>query len=356
MEHGHREPPRWEEFDGEAGPGGPRHQRRSEERFRHGSRERRLQDPHEARRSSPPPPDRFPGRFENRGGPPKYRGRGASRPMRNRYNHNRGARTGPPRTQIRFPQSSQEYEELPEEHGGRYRPLREEHVDPPPGEDSWVEQDRQQDPDPKMSRHKQHGWNRPELDSGGAAAEETLTIKVDMSRPAPLSSTSSYSADRQLSLDLVHVGRQRLDFLPMLEHSGTFRESNMHSGTFAQEIISLVHQVKDQYFRGGGLTLNQRFSAPPNSSCSEDEAQELTLDRRFSSNRGFSLNISSLLDEDDEAPLLSRLPPVQGLSQPVRGPGDLRHDLERRRQEKLEEVKVTIPGRSRAQRPPAAAR
>uniref|UniRef100_A0A672H5X3 Uncharacterized protein n=1 Tax=Salarias fasciatus TaxID=181472 RepID=A0A672H5X3_SALFA len=150
--------------------------------------------------------------------------------------------------------------------------------------------------------------------------------------------TSSYSADRQLSLDLVHVGRQRLDFLPMLEHSGTFRESNMHSGTFAQEIISLVHQVKDQYFRGGGLTLNQRFSAPPNSSCSEDEAQELTLDRRFMT----SSQTGRLC--------------LQGLSQPVRGPGDLRHDLERRRQEKLEEVKVTIPGRSRAQRPPAAAR
>jgi len=55
-----------------------------------------------------------------------------------------------------------------------------------------------------------------------------------------------YSSDRQLSLDLVNVGRQRLDFLPMLEHSGTYRESAVHSGTFADEIISLVHQVKGQ--------------------------------------------------------------------------------------------------------------
>lgn len=53
-----------------------------------------------------------------------------------------------------------------------------------------------------------------------------------------------YSSDRQLSLDLVNVGRQRLDFLPMLEHSGTYRESPMHTGTFAQEIITLVHHVK----------------------------------------------------------------------------------------------------------------
>lgn len=53
-----------------------------------------------------------------------------------------------------------------------------------------------------------------------------------------------YSSDRQLSLDLVNVGRQRLDFLPMLEHSGTYRESPAHTGTFAQEIITLVHHVK----------------------------------------------------------------------------------------------------------------
>lgn len=53
-----------------------------------------------------------------------------------------------------------------------------------------------------------------------------------------------YSADRQLSLDLVNVGRQRLDFLPMLEHSGTYRENPTHTGAFAQEIITLVHQVK----------------------------------------------------------------------------------------------------------------
>uniref|UniRef100_A0A8C4HF39 BCLAF1 and THRAP3 family member 3 n=1 Tax=Dicentrarchus labrax TaxID=13489 RepID=A0A8C4HF39_DICLA len=153
-----------------------------------------------------------------------------------------------------------------------------------------------------------------------------------------------YSSDRQLSLDLVNVGRQRLDFLPMLEHSGTYRETAMHTGTFAQEIITLVHQVKDQYFRDDGVTLNERFSAPQKGGYSEEETEELTLDERFSLTRGFSLNMSSLLDDDE--PLFSRLGPL-----PVRGPGDLRHDLERRRQEKLEGVKVTISGNSMSQRP-----
>ncbi|XP_068603970.1 BCLAF1 and THRAP3 family member 3 isoform X2 [Brachionichthys hirsutus] len=155
-----------------------------------------------------------------------------------------------------------------------------------------------------------------------------------------------YSSERQLSLDLVNVGRQRLDFLPMLEHSGTYHETTVHTGTFAQEIITLVHHVKEQYFRDGGISLNERFSAPPTQSFSEAPTEELTLDQRFSSNRGFSLKTNSLLD--DEESLFSRL----GSQQPVRGPGDLRHDLERKRQERLECVKVTIAGTRTFQAPP----
>lgn len=73
------------------------------------------------------------------------------------------------------------------------------------------------------------------------------------SPPSPALPRSSLctSSDRQLSLDLVNVGRQRLDFLPMLEHSGTYRESTSSTGTFAQEIITLVHQVKGQHVVGG---------------------------------------------------------------------------------------------------------
>lgn len=132
----------------------------------------------------------------------------------------------------------------------------------------------------------------------------------------------------------------------MLEHSGTYRETAMHTGTFAQEIITLVHQVKDQYFRDGGVTLNERFSAPQKGGFAEDETEELTLNQRFSSNRGFSLNMNSVLDDEDE-PLFCR----QGSLPPVRDPGDLRHDLERRRQERLEGVKVTISGSRVSQRP-----
>lgn len=75
--------------------------------------------------------------------------------------------------------------------------------------------------------------------------------------PVCVCSVLCYSSDRQLSLDLVNVGRQRLDFLPMLEHSGTYHETPTHTGTFAQEIITLVHHVKGRLQVKGGAFVAQ---------------------------------------------------------------------------------------------------
>uniref|UniRef100_A0AAY4AQ73 Uncharacterized protein n=1 Tax=Denticeps clupeoides TaxID=299321 RepID=A0AAY4AQ73_9TELE len=138
-----------------------------------------------------------------------------------------------------------------------------------------------------------------------------------------LSLSLSYSSDRQLSLDLVNVGRQRLDFLPLLEHTGTFKETSLHSGTFAQEIITLVHQVKENYFKGQDITLNERFAFMQSPHLDEKEGTVCVL---------FFCGITLIwycysygcYDNPD--------------------PDDLRHDLERRRQERLEGVKVTISG------------
>lgn len=42
----------------------------------------------------------------------------------------------------------------------------------------------------------------------------------------------------------------------------------------------------EQYFGGGGITLNQRFSAPQAAAFDEDEeAERLTLNQRFSANQ-----------------------------------------------------------------------
>uniref|UniRef100_A0A3B1JIY8 BCLAF1 and THRAP3 family member 3 n=1 Tax=Astyanax mexicanus TaxID=7994 RepID=A0A3B1JIY8_ASTMX len=103
----------------------------------------------------------------------------------------------------------------------------------------------------------------------------------------------------------------------MLEHSGTFRESAMHSGTFAQEIITLVHHVKESFFQGQGITLNERFSCEQHYSLEDED------------------------EFDDDIELEEMEPPDK---RNVAAPGDLRHDLERRRQQRLQGVKITIAG------------
>uniref|UniRef100_A0A674D108 Pre-mRNA 3' end processing protein WDR33-like n=1 Tax=Salmo trutta TaxID=8032 RepID=A0A674D108_SALTR len=208
--------------------------------------------------------------------------------------------------------------------------------------------------DPRKPQHRDlnPNWNQQQNDMAmprmGAGEKETLTIKVDMNRPVGQNSQLCYSSDRQLSLDLVNVGQQRLDFLPMLEHSGTYQESAMHSGTFAQEIITLVHQVKEHYFRGDGVTLNERFSGPQDGGLPEEEEEQ--EEEGPTLNRLFNMSMS----EPDMEPVFSKVGRMQRQQLAVRDPGDLRHDLERRRQERLEGVKVTIPGGRLSQRPLAA--
>ncbi|XP_016363939.1 uncharacterized protein CXorf23-like isoform X1 [Sinocyclocheilus rhinocerous] len=174
--------------------------------------------------------------------------------------------------------------------------------------------------------------------------QETLKIKVDMSRPVRQSSHLGYSSDRQLSLDLVNVGRQRLDFLPMLEHSGTYRESAVHSGTFAQEIITLVHQVKENYFRGQGITLNERFANGQFYSLQDEFKEDEEEQEEEMGNVRPVMNRQHRMPSSETQIFCKIGPDPLQRRQLVPDPSDLRYDLERRRQQRMEGVKITIAG------------
>ncbi|XP_043081798.1 BCLAF1 and THRAP3 family member 3 isoform X2 [Puntigrus tetrazona] len=174
--------------------------------------------------------------------------------------------------------------------------------------------------------------------------QETLKIKVDMSRAVGQSSHLGYSSDRQLSLDLVNVGRQRLDFLPLLEHSGTYRESAVHSGTFAQEIITLVHQVKENFFRGQGITLNERFANEQYYSLQDEFKEEEEDQEEEMRNMTPAMNRQHRMPSSETQIFCNIGPDPLQRRQLVPDPGDLRYDLERRRQQRVEGVKITIAG------------
>lgn len=228
IEHDHgiaysRSPSRWEQFDGrrDVDPDferqrSPRPVSSSQERFRtpdrrsddrEGARGHHFQDKwrdfnYETRRS-PTTQDR-PNtmRYGNRDGPVNLRGRGGFRPMRGRSIRGQGGKTGPQRNQQHFQQSSQGYQDPPrEEQRPGYRPVREDsYEDPAEQEDDWAEETRLQewkhdrpgsldrhlpkiDLDPKMPRQRLHQWNDQKTNNVTVVTEETLTIKVDMSRP-----------------------------------------------------------------------------------------------------------------------------------------------------------------------------
>lgn len=229
IEHDHvttnrREPSRWEKFDGRGDHDpnfdrqrSPRSVGSSQERFRmsdsrlgdlEDARGRHFQDNwrdsnyHDTRRS-PTPQDRPTAmRYGNRDGPMTHRGRGGPRPARGQVSRGQGGRTGPPRNQPRLQQSSQGYQGVPhEEQRPGHRPFRDDcYEDPTEGEPDWAEDTRLQqwkrdgpgsldrhlprvDLDPKMPRQRARGWNDQKTNNMTVVTEETLTIKVDMSRP-----------------------------------------------------------------------------------------------------------------------------------------------------------------------------
>lgn len=58
-------------------------------------------------------------------------------------------------------------------------------------------------------------------------------------------STSRYSAERQLSHDLVAVGRKADNFHPVFHHLNSPQNpEDKPAEEFAQEIITLIHEVK----------------------------------------------------------------------------------------------------------------
>ncbi|XP_077410569.1 uncharacterized protein LOC144040329 [Vanacampus margaritifer] len=292
---------------------------------------------------SPPPQERTNlTRFDRQGAATNQRGSGGSHPARGRFSHDPVGKNG---NRTNFQQSSRSHQNVPrEEPRAGYRSQRDtcysnaeeeeaepgwtreedderrlEHVQPASLDRRWHRDE------PDVERPRTRVWEEPDSKSMTVVTEETLTIKVDMSRSAPRTSSLCYSAERQLSMDLVNVSRQRLGFVPdarVPDGDG--------GGTFAQEIITLVHSVKELYFQGNGIMLNKRFSVPQ-----QEEGVGLTLDQRFSSNH---MNMTP--SPDNIQPLFPGLTGTQ-LSH---GPGDLRHDLERRRQKRLEGVTITIPG------------
>nr|XP_055194256.1 BCLAF1 and THRAP3 family member 3 isoform X4 [Nyctereutes procyonoides] len=130
----------------------------------------------------------------------------------------------------------------------------------------------------KREKRKKEGGGRKESNSSSNQADKSklskvkpssaslkkksLTVKIDAKKTINTSrAASSYSTERQMSHDLVAVGRKSENFHPVFEHlDSTQNTENKPTGEFAQEIITIIHQVKANYFPSSDITLHERFS------------------------------------------------------------------------------------------------
>lgn len=240
LSHG-REPSRWTKFDGRrdqdpdfdrgrspcaAAPSqerfrtsGFRTDRQEDARRRPSQEDWRGADPAETRRSPAP---------QESGNNPRHgthRGRGGPHPARGRYGHGQAGKPGPHRNQPHMQRSSQGYQDLSKEDARPgLRPFREDLTEnPTEGEADWAEGTRAQvwnrdgpgrldrhgpamDLDPKMPRHRMQKWIDQKSSNMTASVEETLTIKVDMSRTSTKNRWSMFCSVFRVTGESSHFG------------------------------------------------------------------------------------------------------------------------------------------------------
>ncbi|XP_036902251.1 BCLAF1 and THRAP3 family member 3 [Sturnira hondurensis] len=165
--------------------------------------------------------------------------------------------------------------------------------------------------------------------SSTSLRKKSFIIKVDMKKTLDIPRVASIKTERELSADLSAVGRKRGDLDPALEQLGsTENTENKSKEEFAQEIITVIHQVKVNYFPSPPITLNERFSKLKDQQAIAVNERKSTPDS--GNNRRINMSLAELPNKrvmvcDSEQTLVK-----------VIDPNDLRHDIERRRKERLQ--------------------
>ncbi|XP_034856428.1 BCLAF1 and THRAP3 family member 3 isoform X1 [Mirounga angustirostris] len=166
--------------------------------------------------------------------------------------------------------------------------------------------------------------------SSASLRKKSVTVKIDVKKTVNTSRVaSSYSTERQMSHDLVAVGRKSENFHPVFEHlDSTQNTENKPTGEFAQEIITIIHQVKANYFPSPDITLHERFSKMWDTQAADVNEIKLNSDPEI--HRRIDMSLAELQNKQTMV-----YEPEQTLVKII-DPNDLRHDIERRRKERLQ--------------------
>ncbi|XP_059534539.1 BCLAF1 and THRAP3 family member 3 isoform X2 [Myotis daubentonii] len=159
---------------------------------------------------------------------------------------------------------------------------------------------------------------------------KSLIVKIDVKDTVNIPSFHLSKAERQMSCDLVAVGKKSENFHPVFEHLKSAQNTeNKSTGEFSKEIITVIHQIKANTSSSSDVTLHERFSKIQDSPATKGANEvQLKLDPEIYRKIDMCL-----------AELRNKLNTVCGSEQTqvkVIDPNDLRHDIERRRKERLQ--------------------
>ncbi|KAM4796773.1 BCLAF1 and THRAP3 family member 3 [Rhinophrynus dorsalis] len=158
-------------------------------------------------------------------------------------------------------------------------------------------------------------------------AMECITVNLALEKPVDKYRDGRNPSERQMSQDLVSIGRKET-YRPVCNHLEASTPSKME---FTQEIITIIHELKASHFKSADITLHERFSKLQSESNKEDanlsNAAPLT-------NQEIHRRIDISL-EDLHSKSLNRTETQPVSKRVIEDPNDLRHDIERRRKQRL---------------------
>ncbi|XP_032876848.1 bcl-2-associated transcription factor 1 isoform X2 [Amblyraja radiata] len=145
---------------------------------------------------------------------------------------------------------------------------------------------------------------------------------------------SSVTTERQLSSALVHSSTKEQGFHSIFDHLKLPQFCRSSSESFIHHIVTLVHHVKEHYFKSTGVTLNERFTLYQKTS--EDHG---TRPKSPEIHRRIDISPSSLRKHTrmTEGDISSKEENRKAEKKLKCDAADLRHDIDRRRKEKSKE-------------------
>ncbi|XP_046306086.1 bcl-2-associated transcription factor 1 isoform X8 [Marmota monax] len=161
-------------------------------------------------------------------------------------------------------------------------------------------------------------------------------VKLKMA-PVPLDDSNrpaSLTKDRLLASTLVHSVKKEQEFRSIFDHIKLPQASKSTSESFIQHIVSLVHHVKEQYFKSAALTLNERFTSYQKATEEHSTRQKSPeIHRRIDISPSALRKHTRLAGEER----VFKEENQKGDKKLRCDSADLRHDIDRRRKERSKE-------------------